>query len=68
MNYTKALTKDITRIFGGLPKSQLDELIKYYFDNYGGEGGCEQCYDEWALCDECYSCLANKARKMTMVG
>ena len=67
MNYTKALTKAITKMFDGLSKSQLDELIQYYFDNYGGEGGCEECYEYWALCDECHSCLVSKAQKMTDV-
>ncbi len=51
----KSLSIDITRNFGqGLFGSQLNELVECYFDNFGGEDGCEECKDFETLCTDCY--------------
>jgi hypothetical protein len=65
MSYAKALTKQIVRLFDGLSSSLLEHLVQYYFDNYGGSGGCEECWETHCLCEECYNALHRKARKMT---
>lgn len=63
--YEKALRKAISDRFSGLCERDLETLIKYYFDNYGGEGGCEECYEEWYLCGECENALLAEAYRLT---
>ena len=62
--YETVMRKAIANRFSGLREKDLETLTKYYFDNYGGEGGCEECYDGWYLCCECEQALMSEAYRL----
>jgi hypothetical protein len=57
----KAILKDLENCFSGEYLKAAQEL---YLKHYGGEGGCEECQEYWAICEECYDALHNDVRKM----
>ena len=49
----------IRKQYPNLTDEQADDVIKYFFENYGGEGGCEECAEEEAVCYYCTQALEN---------
>ena len=56
----KRIEKDIRKNFKG--DLHEDEIVSYYFQYLGGDGGCEACGD--TLCYECLSDLRDYQRKL----
>lgn len=54
------IEKDIRKNFKG--DAHLEGLVKFYFEQLGGEGGCEDCGD--TLCYECLQILRRTQAKL----
>jgi len=54
------IEKDIRKNFKG--DLHVEQLVKFYFDQLGGDGGCEECGDE--LCYECLQVLRRTQTKL----
>ena len=56
----KAILKELAKYFS---TEQLKNAQDLYLKNYGGDGGCEECQENWTICYECLDALGRDVHK-----